>query len=92
MNIGRGPTVREPELIGALKSGQLSGAVLDVFTVEPLPQESDLWTLPNVLITPHCADQDDEFMDRAMVLLAENLENFKTGSALKNICDKLSGY
>ena len=66
MNIGRGPTACEPELIAALKSGKLSGAVLDVFTVEPLPEDSELWTLPNVFITPHCADQDPEWMDRAM--------------------------
>ena len=92
MNIGRGPTVKEDDLVSALKSKTISGAVLDVFAVEPLPQESELWSLPNVLITPHCADQDDEFMDRAMEILAENLVLFKAGQPLKNIVDKQAGY
>jgi len=55
MNIGRGPTVEETDLIKALKEETIAGAVLDVFKVEPLPQDNELWTLPNVLITPHCA-------------------------------------
>mgnify|MGYP001626962365 CR=1 FL=1 len=92
MNIGRGPTVNESDLVSALKGGQVAGAVLDVFTVEPLPQESELWTLDNVLITPHCADQDPEFMDRALDILHENLALFKTGAPLKNVCDKEIGY
>lgn len=62
MNIGRGPTVQETDLIKALKEGTIAGAVLDVFKVEPLPQDNELWTMPNVLITPHCAQQDKEFM------------------------------
>ena len=55
MNIGRGPTVQEEDLIKALKEEIIGGAVLDVFKKEPLDQESELWSLPNVLITPHCA-------------------------------------
>jgi len=62
MNIGRGPTVEEDHLIAALQEGKIAGAVLDVFKKEPLPQESPLWTMPNVLITPHCAQQDKDFM------------------------------
>ena len=92
MNIGRGLTVVEQDLIDALKNGTIAGAVLDVFAVEPLPKESELWTLPNVLITPHCADEDPEFMDRAMDCLAKNLANFKSGQPLINLCDKECGY
>lgn len=55
MNIGRGPTVKEADLIASLKDGTIAGAVLDVFEKEPLSTESELWTLPNVLLTPHCA-------------------------------------
>jgi phosphoglycerate dehydrogenase-like enzyme len=55
MNIGRGPTVNEDDLIKALKDGMIGGAVLDVFKKEPLAIENELWELPNVLITPHCA-------------------------------------
>ena len=56
MNIGRGPTVKEVDLISALEQQKIAGAVLDVFEVEPLNQQSQLWQMPNVLITPHCAD------------------------------------
>ena len=66
-------------MITALKNGTIAGAVLDVFTVEPLPEDSELWTLPNVLITPHCADRDPEFMDRAMDILSENIAFYKAG-------------
>ena len=62
MNIGRGPTVKEEDLIVALQDGKIAGAVLDVFKKEPLPQDNPLWTMPNVLITPHCAQQDKDFM------------------------------
>jgi len=66
--------------------------VLDVFTVEPLPEDSELWQLPNVLITPHCADQDHEYLDRALDILSENIALFKEGKTLQNICDKKLGY
>lgn len=56
MNIGRGPTVLEQDLVSALQDETISGAVLDVFEVEPLPKESALWKMDNVLMTPHCAD------------------------------------
>jgi len=56
MNIGRGTTVNEDDLASALKDGTIGGAVLDVYKVEPLPQDSELWTCPNLFMTPHCAD------------------------------------
>ena len=92
MNIGRGPTVNEADLTAALKNGTIAGAVLDVYAVEPLTKESELWSLPNVLMTPHCADQDHEFMDRAMIIMQENLEANRAGQPLKNIVDKQIGY
>ena len=55
MNIGRGPTQHEADLIAALESKSIAGAVLDVFNKEPLDEKSVLWDMPNVLITPHCA-------------------------------------
>jgi len=63
MNIGRGCCVDEPELINALKSKQISGAVLDVYANEPLSRDSELWKLPNVLMTPHCADGGMNYID-----------------------------
>ena len=58
MNVGRGPTVSEVDLTAALVEERIAGAALDVFEYEPLSRDSPLWKLPNVLITPHCADQD----------------------------------
>ena len=55
LNVGRGEIVDEPALIGALESGRLAGAYLDVFAHEPLPPESPLWSLPNVIVTPHAS-------------------------------------
>lgn len=92
MNIGRGPTVKEADLIDALKDGSLAGAVLDVFEKEPLAQESELWSLPNVLLTPHCAQQDKDFMADCIVQFADNLDNFVAGKTLSNITDKKQGY
>ena len=65
MNIGRGTTVNEEDLAKALKEETIAGAVLDVFKVEPLTSESPLWDCQNVLMTPHCADQDKDFLHRA---------------------------
>jgi phosphoglycerate dehydrogenase-like enzyme len=70
MNIGRGVTVKESDLVEALKTKVIAGAVLDVFEVEPLSKESELWEMPNVLMTPHCADQDAEYLDRAIAIFA----------------------
>lgn len=92
MNIGRGPTQNEADLIEALKSGQIGGAVLDVFQKEPLDQSSELWSLPNVLITPHCAQQDKTFMSECVEQFAVNLENFAEGKPLVNVTDKQKGY
>ena len=64
LNSARGAVVEEEALIEALQSGQLAGAWLDVFATEPLPASSPLWGLPNLLVTPHCADQSEDFPRR----------------------------
>lgn len=92
MNIGRGPTCKEADLVEALKTSKIAAAVLDVFEVEPLPKESELWKMENVLITPHCADMDAGYLDRAMEKFGKNLQNFKDGAPLFNICNKSLGY
>ena len=92
MNIGRGPTCKEVDLIDALKTKKIAGAVLDVFEVEPLSKDSELWQMKNVLMTPHCADIDSGYLDRAMQKFGDNLANFKSGTPLINICDKKAGY
>ena len=58
MNIGRGQTVNEADLVDALQTGKIAGAVLDVFATEPLPKDSALWDMKNVLMYPHCANTD----------------------------------
>lgn len=90
VNAGRGETVIESELIDALTSGTLNGAVLDVFNVEPLSTESPLWVMDNVLITPHiAADSDPEVIVAQIVRDVERLER---GEDLLNTVDMSRGY
>lgn len=92
MNIGRGPTVNEPELVTALQDGTIGGAVLDVFAKEPLDTSSPLWDMDNVLLTPHCAQQDKSFMADCIIQFADNLDAFVAKQPLKNVLDKKRGY
>lgn len=62
INVGRGPIINEPSLISSLRTKKIRGAALDVFTVEPLPEENELWELENVLVSPHNMDQTETFM------------------------------
>ncbi|GAB4020341.1 D-2-hydroxyacid dehydrogenase [Spirosoma koreense] len=91
-NVGRGSTTDEPALIQALQSGQLGGAVLDVTAKEPLPADSPLWNLPNVLLTQHTGGgQLDEDAGK-VVLLLRNLTNFLAGRPLENPVQLDRGY
>lgn len=92
INIGRGPVVDEQALIEALRSNAIKGAALDVFETEPLPSDSPLWSLENVLISPHSADRTADSHDRAVALFLDNLERFRRGEALQNVVDKRAGY
>ena len=90
MNIGRGTTVNEQDLVEALNSKIIGGAVLDVFKKEPLPIESGLWECENLFITPHCSDGDVNHIPRSLSVFSKNLQIFaETGTKdLLNICDK----
>jgi phosphoglycerate dehydrogenase-like enzyme len=91
-NVGRGSTTNEPALLQALQSGQLGGAVLDVTAKEPLPTDSLLWTLPNVLLTQHTGGgQPDEDGGKVAQFL-RNLERFQTGQPLENPVELGRGY
>jgi D-2-hydroxyacid dehydrogenase (NADP+) len=79
VNLARGGLVDEAALIAALQQGPLAGAALDVFAAEPLPKDSPLWSLPNVLVTPHLGGFYDDYPDRALPILKENLRRFLAG-------------
>lgn len=85
INMSRGDIVDEAALIDALNEGRIAGAGLDVFHNEPLPQESPLWDMENVIITPHNAGDSPYLVNRAMALFAENLILFRQGKPMKNI-------
>jgi phosphoglycerate dehydrogenase-like enzyme len=88
VNIGRGPTVRLDDLVGALRSGQIAGAGLDVFEVEPLPAAHALWDLPNVILTPHVAVTGPYLDERRGDVFVENARRFAAGDPLVNVVDK----
>jgi phosphoglycerate dehydrogenase-like enzyme len=92
VNVSRGQLVDEAALVDALRRGAIGGAALDVFRDEPLPPEHPLWTLPNVLITPHTAGFRTDHWDAAVALFADNLRRFDRGEPLLNVVDKQAGY
>ncbi len=92
INIARGQIVHEPALIEALKGGQIAGAALDVAAVEPLPAESPLWDMENVIITPHTSGHSTRVNDRAVDLFCQNLGRYWMGEQLVNVVDKQAGY
>lgn len=79
INLGRGETVDEDAMIRALDDGRLAGAALDVFAVEPLPKEHRLWAMANVIVTPHLGGFYDEYPDRCLPVVEENLRRFLAG-------------
>jgi phosphoglycerate dehydrogenase-like enzyme len=85
VNVGRGGIVDEASLIQALQNKQIAGAYLDVFEREPLPAESELWGLENVILTPHTAARISDFNDRVFACFLDNLKRWLTGSPLDNV-------
>lgn len=92
INVARGPVVVEDDLVDALDGGHLSGAGLDVCEVEPLPETSRLWELPNVIITPHVGAQSATRVDDSTRLFRDNLQRFQANQRLLNIVDKELGF
>jgi phosphoglycerate dehydrogenase-like enzyme len=92
VNIGRGKIVRLDALEQALRSGRVAAAALDVFETEPLPAESPLWGMANVLITPHVADSGPHTEERRERVVLENVRRFAGGEPLINVTDKARWY
>jgi phosphoglycerate dehydrogenase-like enzyme len=88
INVGRGVIVDLADLTAALQAGELAGAGLDVFEVEPLPADHPLWGMANVLITPHCAAASPRVPERHLETLLDNLRRFVAGQPLRNVVDK----
>jgi phosphoglycerate dehydrogenase-like enzyme len=87
VNVGRGTTVDEEALVEALRAGRIAGAALDVFATEPLPADSPLWELENVLVSPHTAALSERENERIVDVLIENLHRFLDDRPLVNVVD-----
>ena len=92
VNVGRGETVDQGALVAALQGGHVGAACLDVFEDEPLPDDSPLWVMDNVLVTPHVAGQAPHYADRALAIFLDNLGRYRRGQDLTNRVDLGAGY
>ena len=92
VNIARGAVVDEPALVEALRERLIAGAALDVFEREPLPEDSPLWELDNVIISPHISGGTEIYNQRAVDIFADNLRRYLAGEPLRNVVDPARGY
>jgi len=92
INIGRGGTIDQDALIQALQEGWIGGAGLDVTDPEPLPEDSPLWGMENVIITAHYSGRTPHYTERALAIFLDNLARYVGGEPLKNVVDKGLGY
>lgn len=92
LSVGRGKSTVTADLVAALASGQIYGAGLDVTEPEPLPRESPLWQMENVIITPHASSISSESLRRSALIAVENLRRYVAGEALLNMVDIRAGY
>ena len=92
VNVSRGQLIDEQALVAALRERRIESAALDVFDQEPLPPDNPLWTLPNVLITPHISGFRLDHWDAATAIFVENLRRYDARRPLLNLVDKSAGY
>lgn len=92
INLGRGGTTDEEAMIDSLRSGRIAGALLDVYQEEPLPPDSPLWTLDNVILTSHYAGFHPRYDEIALGIFLDNLRRWVRGEPLRNLVDKKLGY
>ena len=92
IGISRGRIIDEEALAERLRDGSLSGAGLDVYAQEPLPEDHFLWDTPNLVMTPHCAPNSPDTRDREFEITYDNIRRFVDGDPLLNVCDKVAGF
>jgi len=92
VNVGRGGSVVQKELVAALESGRLGGAGLDVTDPEPLPADSPLWKMQNVILTPHVSAQSDLGDEVRFAIGVENLRRYVAGEKMLSVVDVAKGY
>lgn len=92
INVSRGDVVEESDLIEALTTKRIRGAALDVFTTEPLPEDSPLWSVPNLFITPHYSAISPMYLDCSLKIFRNNLQIFPQRIGMLNVVDKQRGY
>lgn len=92
INVARGGVIDEPALVETLREQRIRGAVLDVFEREPLPEDSPLWDLENVWLTPHVSGDIEQYPDRVFGIFEDNLRRFLDGQPLRNVVNLQLGY
>ena len=92
INVGRGESVVTGDLVAALEAGELAGAGLDVTYPEPLPSGHPLWSMPNVILTPHVGASSDQLFPRVVAVMLENMRRYVSGARLLNEVDLARGY
>lgn len=92
VNVGRGEIINESDLVRALKYGWIAGAGLDVFETEPLPEDSPLWRMENVVLTPHVSGFTRHYGERGVDLFLANMRRYLIGEQLINLVDRDLGY
>ena len=92
INIGRGALVRLDDLVTSLRQGEIGGAALDVYEIEPLPQSHPLWAMENVILTPHIAGYAPCIAERHLGVVLENVRAFDQGAPLQNLVNKTLWY
>ena len=92
VNVTRGPIIDRDAIASALKQGKIAGAGLDVTPIEPLPEDDELWTMPNIVITPHTAGASQFRAHRNVLRFIENLKHYRRGEPMEGLIDKQKGF
>jgi glyoxylate/hydroxypyruvate reductase A len=92
INVSRGQLIDQDALVEALRNNRIAGACLDVFEVEPLPKDSPLWDLDNVIVSPHSASTVRTENEDLVRLFLENLDHLRQNEPLRNVYDRTLGY